>query len=295
MKRLSIDFFKVFYVFVAVSVLAIGYTLFTAVTEGFKTSTDFSGGVELAFSFEKEVAMDELKSSFKEKGVVCNIQKSLNKKNRYFLSRTISDGEDAVVVDKQLRSVIDSAFPDAGVNYEKTRLISGVVSKENKSAAVKVLIWALIGIILYITLRFKFHYALAAIIALTHDIIIMLGAILLADKEISILTITALLTIVGYSVNDTIILFDRMRENIKLNITGADNVRELLNTSISQVISRTLITSLTTLIVVVALFNFSTGSLHDFAFALIVGLISGTYSSIYIAGGYMFLFKKTKV
>ena len=146
--------------------------------------------------------------------------------------------------------------------------------------------------ILYLTIRFKFCYAIAAIIALVHDVLIMLGAISLFSIEFDVLTISAILTILGYSVNDTIILFDRVRENIKAKI--ASDLKSVFNISINQIIGRTLITSLTTFIVVLSLNLFSTGSLKNFSFALMIGIISGTYSSIYIAASSVLLWNKFK-
>ncbi|MFW6209069.1 MAG: protein translocase subunit SecF, partial [Spirochaetota bacterium] len=140
---------------------------------------------------------------------------------------------------------------------------------------------ALVLILIYIWFRFQFGYAISAIVALTHDVLVMLGFIGATQMEVSTTTIAAVLTIIGYSLNDTIVIFDRIRENEGL-LQGRD-IEDIINTSISQSLSRTLITSLTTLLAVVALYLFGTGAIKDFALNLIVGIIVGTYSSIFVA------------
>ncbi|MCF8142359.1 MAG: protein translocase subunit SecF [Deltaproteobacteria bacterium] len=153
-----------------------------------------------------------------------------------------------------------------------------------------IVIALLVTLILCWLLNLK--YALGAIIALIHDVAITLGAFALTDREFSLTTIAALLTIVGYSLNDTIIIFDRIRENLRR--TRRQNLAKLINDSVNQTLSRTLITSGTTLIVVVALFIFGGNVIHDFAFALMVGFVVGTYSTIYVASPILLLFEKKK-
>ena len=143
------------------------------------------------------------------------------------------------------------------------------------------LFYALLGICVYISFRFEFRFAIAAIIALFHDVLVSIGAIALTGREISIPVVAALLTIVGYSINDTIVVFDRIRE--RRHIMKKADLNTVINTSINQTLSRTFLTSLTTLLVVVALYILGGEVINDFAFVLLVGVIAGTYSSIFIA------------
>jgi preprotein translocase SecF subunit len=143
------------------------------------------------------------------------------------------------------------------------------------------LLFALLGICIYISLRFEFRFAIAAIAALFHDVLIAAGALSLTGREFSVPVIAALLTVVGYSVNDTIVVFDRIRENLRL--MRKSKYEEIINVSINQTLSRTLLTSLTTLLVVSALFFLGGAVINDFAFVLLVGLIVGTYSSVFVA------------
>ena len=160
-------------------------------------------------------------------------------------------------------------------------VVSPKIGSELSGKAVMAIISALGLIMLYISVRFEFKFALGAIAALTHDVLITLGMFSLLSYEISLPIIAAFLTIVGYSLNDTIVIFDRIRENLKSSRNQAYTA--VVNTSINESLSRTVITSLTTFVVVFILWVFGGEVIHNFAFAMIVGVIVGTYSSIYIA------------
>lgn len=168
-------------------------------------------------------------------------------------------------------------------NYIKLKedTFSPSISAEQTEKALLAIVMALVSILVYVSIRFKVDYALGAIVALVHDVLITLGMFALFKQEFSLPVVAAFLTIVGYSLNDTIVVFDRIRENVK--IIKAKPLDEIINRSINQTISRTLLTSLTTLFVVVVLFFFGGVALKSFSFPLLVGIIVGTYSSIYIA------------
>jgi preprotein translocase subunit SecF len=151
------------------------------------------------------------------------------------------------------------------------------------------IIYAIIGIVIYISWRFEFQYAVAAIIALIHDVLVTMGVFSLADKEFTLVIVAAFLTIIGYSLNDTIVVFDRIRENMRRK--GKTSLKDIINTSINQTLSRTILTSGTTLLVVVALFFLGGEIIHDFSFALMIGVLVGTYSSIFIASVFLVYWK----
>ena len=142
-------------------------------------------------------------------------------------------------------------------------------------------IYALLGILIYITFRFEFRFAVGAVVALIHDVLITVSVFSITNKEFNLTVIAALLTIVGYSLNDTIIVYDRIRENIRKR--RKEELLKIINISINEVLSRTILTSTTTLFVVLSIFFLGGDVIHDFAFALLIGIIVGTYSSIYIA------------
>ncbi|MDH5764354.1 MAG: protein translocase subunit SecF, partial [Nitrospinota bacterium] len=167
----------------------------------------------------------------------------------------------------------------------RVEMVGPKVGKDLRMKALLSIVYAIIGIVLYISWRFEFQYAIAAIIALIHDVLVTMGAFSLLDKEFTLVIVAAFLTIIGYSLNDTIVIFDRIRENARRR--GKESLKDIINTSINQTLSRTLLTSGTTLLVVVALFFLGGEIIHDFSFALLVGVVIGTYSSIFIASVFL--------
>lgn len=163
------------------------------------------------------------------------------------------------------------------------------VGKELRKKASLAIVWSLLAMLVYIAVRFKFQYGLSAVLTLTHDVLITLSFILFFNREISLEVIAALLTIVGYSINDTIVIFDRVRDNLKL--MKKTDFEQILNTSINQTLSRTILTSLTVFFVVLILFLFGGRAINDFAFTLFVGVIEGSYSTIYQSCPYVLLWE----
>ena len=180
------------------------------------------------------------------------------------------------------RSVLDKLKKDfGGLTILKIDKVGPVVGQELRAQAVIALLLALAGILIYMAFRFKFRFGVAAVLSLVHDSILMLGVYSLTGKEVSVAFIAAILTVVGYSLNDTIVVLDRVRENWPA--LRSKGVLELVDNSINQTLSRTINTSLTTLLPIVAMFIFGGEVISNFAFAFLVGLVVGTYSSIYVA------------
>lgn len=164
------------------------------------------------------------------------------------------------------------------------------VGHDLRRKATQATIWALIGMLIYVGIRFKFSYGVVAIITLAHDVLITAGLFSLTTREINLPVIAGVLTIVGYSLNDTIVIFDRIRDNLK--ILRKNNFEDIINQSINQTLSRTMITSGTTFLTVFALFLFGGEPINDFAFTMMIGIIIGTYSSIYQSSSLLFLWNK---
>ncbi len=193
---------------------------------------------------------------------------------------------------EDVKNFIENNFYAGNYIILKVDTFSPSISTEQTEKAVTAIIMALIAILIYVAIRFKFDYAIGAILALVHDVIITLGFFSIFKQEFTLPVVAAFLTIVGYSLNDTIVVFDRIRENIKL--MKNKKLFDIINISINQTISRTLLTSLTTLFVVVVLFLFGGVALRGFSFPLLVGIVVGTYSSIFIASP-LFYFIEQKV
>lgn len=235
---------------------------------------DFAGGSLQEFRFTKPVSTNQVREALKEIELGnSSIQQYKDKRN--ILIRTYADTSDKII------EKFNSSFSDNSFQILRVEKVGPSVGKDLTARAIRALLFALIGICIYISLRFEFRFAIAAIVALFHDVIISAGALSLAGREFSLPVIAALLTVVGYSINDTIVVFDRIREDSRL--MRKSGYQEIVNLSINQTLSRTLLTSLTTLLVVVALFIFGGAVINDFAFVLLVGVIIGTYSSIFVA------------
>lgn len=240
-------------------------------------SIDFTGGMLQQVRFTDDYDLDKLRSSLAEKGLAdAQIQTFGKNDSKEVIFRTAGDSEGQV--EDALTDLVGKE------NFEILRVenVGPAVGKELRAKALKAIICALIAIMLYVGWRFKSaNYGFAAIVALFHDVCIAVGMLALTGREISLPIIAALLTIVGYSLNDTIVIFDRIREDAKL--MRKKKFPEVVNTSINQTVSRTVMTSLTTLIVVIFLFIFGGQVINDFAFTLLIGVIVGTYSSVYVA------------
>jgi len=246
---------------------------------------DFTGGSALTYTFTEEVAVEDLRASLTEAGITgvhIQYQDELEAGGQSYLQ--VKAGGDAVDGKRPadvIKEVLAVGYPEAGFTLAAEDEVGGQVGSELKSRAVKSIILALLGIIVYLWIRFELGFAFGAIVALAHDVLFTVGVYVLFGRQISLPIVAALLTIVGYSVNDTIVVFDRIREDLRL--VRNKSFKEICNLSINQTLSRTLLTSLTTLLTVVMLLVFGGGAINDFALALCIGVLVGTYSSIFVA------------
>lgn len=201
-----------------------------------------------------------------------------------------SDSEFSKTLQETIYSTFVSEFGSSNVAVLKTDFVGSQFSKSLASKAVILLLGTLVLILIYSTIRFKWDFAIGAVIAIIHDALIMFAFITWTQMEFTSITLAAILTIIGYSINDTVVVLDRVRENIKT--IKVKKFKDILDISQTELLSRTLITTATTLLAVISLFIFTTGSMKDFALALIVGMISGVYSTIFIAGAFIALFRR---
>jgi len=189
--------------------------------------------------------------------------------------------DDIANVSSGIKNALDSQFPSNTITVERIDFVGPKIGSELVSSTIISIGLALIFLMIYISWRFEFKFALGAVVALVHDVVIVVGVFSILNKEITLAIVAALLTIVGYSLNDTIVVSDRIRENLKL--LKRENFRYIINTSLNQTLSRTVITSVTTLLVVIILFIWGGEVIRDLALALIIGITVGTYSSIFVA------------
>ena len=247
---------------------------------GLRMGIDFTGGMEFTILFTEAVDTAEIRSALGSISVsdadltTSVIQDAEGNKKIITMQLDDSDTADDIV------TMLQRDFPvqDQGISR---RLIGQQVSRELAEKGWQAILLALVAILVYISWRFRLRYAIGAVAAILHDVIIALGLFAIFQVEVNLATIAAFLTIVGYSLNDTIVIYDRIRENLKLE--RRKSVFEVINHSVNQSLSRTLNTSLTTFIPVIILFLFGGSVLRGFSMALLIGVIVGTYSSMYIA------------
>ncbi len=281
--KMNVDFIGKRRLFMMISAIAIllGVVLLF-VRGGLNYGIDFAGGTMVQVRFANAVEPDEVRQALTSIGMGdASIQQFEGEEAHEFLIRVEKSKSDLVGLSDEIRVVLDKEFGSENVDIRRVEMVGPKVGKDLRRQGMLAILYAMIGILIYITLRFEFRFALGAIAALAHDVMITVGVFALLNKEFSLPIVAALLAIVGYSLNDTIVVYDRIRENMK----GAGKLAfvDTVNRSINQTISRTILTSLTTMLVLISLFFLGGGVIHDFAFAMIIGVMVGTYSSIFIA------------
>ncbi len=279
----NIDFQRVRRPALMLSVVAILIGILSIVLHGGPNySIDFLGGTVIQLQFEKPVSDGEIRSilsSIDLGGSEVKQIAELGSEPEILIRIKKSAIDEATVED--LKSAVSSYLPDNPFVVRSIDAVGPKIGAELRTQAILATLVALGGILIYISFRFEFIFALASVLALFHDVVITLGIFSLLNKEISLAIVASFLTIVGYSLNDTIVVFDRIRENLKR--LRSKQLPEIINTSINQTLSRTIITGVTTLFAVLVLFIFGGSVIRDFALAIIIGVLIGTYSSIYVA------------
>jgi len=271
---LHLPFMKYRKIWFAISIVCILASAALLLTKGLNLSVDFTGGLVLQVKFDSAVDVADIRKSLSNIGQGQAIIQSYDKND--VLIRFQAQDESV------RRTVLETLRKDfGGLTVLKIDKVGPVVGKELRMQAVISLVLALLGILLYMAFRFKFRFGVAAVLSLLHDAIIMLGVYSLTGKEVSVSFIAAVLTVVGYSLNDSIVVLDRVRENWRL--LGKSGIIQLVDDSVNQTLARTVNTSLTTLLPVIAMCVFGGEVISNFAFAFLVGIVVGTYSSIYIA------------
>jgi preprotein translocase subunit SecF len=252
---------------------------------------DFSGGTLVQVRFSKPVDVAEIRNALNDGGLEGGLIQRFGAEGRgEYLIRLESSSSDLAGLSSLINKALSKKFAEKDFEVRRTEMVGPKVGKDLRSKGIKAIIFALAGILIYISWRFEFRFAVGAVVALAHDVMITVGALSLTDKEFSLPVLAALLTIVGYSLNDTIVVYDRIRENMRRMSREAYD--KVVNISINETLSRTILTSGTTLIVIVILFLMGGGVIHDFSFALLVGIIVGTYSSIFVASPLVVLWEK---
>ena len=237
---------------------------------------DFVGGTTVQLSFKERVPIDKARAALEKNGFQSATIQELGEGNKILIRLRESEG-----TSDKVPTMFKQEFTNNPFEIDSIMEIGPVIGKALQRDALVAITVSIIAIIFYIALRFEVKFGVAAAIATMHDILAVLGIFYVLNKEINLLIVTALLTLAGYSLTDTVVVFDRIRENLKRN--KRDPLPKLVNNSINEVLSRTIITSLTVVLVLVPLVLFGGDVLRDFSIALLMGVVVGTYSSVFVA------------
>jgi len=246
---------------------------------------DFAGGTSIQVRFDDPVELGEVRRVLTAGGVAESELQQFIGGRRLFI-RVKSFGESVAGTAARIEAVLREAFPRNSFVVESSNEVGPVVGQELQQAALWAILISLVGIVTYIAWRFEFRFGVAATVATFHDVLAVLGVFFLLDKEITLLIVTALLTLAGYSLTDTVVVFDRIRENLRARRRGT--LAEIINVSINEVLSRSIMTSVTVMLAVLALLLFGGEVLRDFSLALAIGIIVGSYSSIFVASALVY-------
>jgi preprotein translocase subunit SecF len=248
---------------------------------GLRYGVDFAGGLLIQIKFSKPVSISEVRNALEMTGSKEAMVQAFGGENE-FLIRVEKSSADLDAMSKSIQTSLQQQFKDKTLEIRRAEVVGPKVGKDLKTKALWAVGLSFLGILIYVAFRFhQFAYGLGGIVALFHDVIVVYGAISIANVEYSLNILAVVLTIIGFSINDTIVIFDRVRENIKK--IRKENLEKVMNVSINETLGRTILTSGTVMMVVLILFFFGGEVIHDFTFALIVGLVTGTYSTVYIA------------
>ncbi len=284
----NINFIGIRKTAITISVVLIVIGLVSVAIRGFNYGIDFSGGTMVQLLFKEDVHIDKVR-----KGLT-NINMGDSTIQHYGGSKEVivrakATPETLEDIGNKIKGALSSEFPNDGFEIRRVEMVGPKVGKDLRQKALLSLFYAMLFMLVYIWWRFEFAFGLGGMIALMHDVLITVGVISITNTEFDLTIIAALLTIVGYSINDTIVVYDRIRENLK-NMRR-ESYATIINRSINETLSRTILTSFTVFLVAIILFLFGGEVIHGFSLAMVVGVIAGTYSSIYIASPIVLLWE----
>lgn len=281
-NKKEVDYVGMFKVAGLFSLALVIGTIVLYFTKGVNYGVDFRGGVEIQTRFNKSVSLADLRKTLDEKNVPMSQLQSIGEENQNeFLLKLDADKGDLNAISNNVSRALTEQYGAGSFEILKNDIVGPKAGAQLRISAFKAIAWAILAIMIYLALRFDYKFAPGAIAALLHDVIIIIGAFILTQKEFSLQIVAALLAIIGYSVNDTVVIYDRVRE-----IEAAHpelGSFQIMNRALNETMSRTIITSLTVLGVSLVMLFMGGSVIHDFFFAMTIGVILGVYSTIFIA------------
>jgi len=276
--NIKISFFKFYKVFLFTSLITVVISFFLLISKGLNLGIDFKGGTVIEIQVSKNTSSEKIRSYFLDLKLGDVKVKKFGDDNVYLAILESKNSNSDYT--NNLKINLEQKLDDK-INFRRIEIVGPKVSDELTKSGLYAIIISLSLMLIYIWFRFEWQFSIGAILALLHDVILTLGIFSLISLEFNLSIIAAILTIVGYSINDTVVIFDRIRENLKKDENS--NLNDILNNSINETLPRTLQTSITTLLALIAIYIFGGEILRGFSFALIWGVLIGTYSSIFIA------------
>lgn len=263
------------------SAVVVVLALLLIMTRGLNFGIDFTGGTIVEVGYEEPAHLEEIRTALADAGFERAVAQYFGSSTEVLIRIAPREGEDRSAIGESVIETLKAAS-DGKLDMRRVEFVGPQVGDELREDGGLAVLYALFGILIYVAFRFEYRFSIGSIAALVHDVIITVGFFALTQIEFDLTVLAAVLAVIGYSLNDTIVVFDRIRENF-LEMRRGDSV-DVFNESINQTLSRTIMTSLSTLIVLIALAVLGGEIIHAFAVALIVGVVVGTYSSIYVAG-----------
>jgi preprotein translocase subunit SecF len=255
----------------------IAITLFWFFAKGPRYSVDFTGGTLLQIRTSQPVAADKLRAALETAGIDAELQQLTGESENEFMIRFRTEGDPV----KLVQGAVDQHLPGVTMELRRNETVGPKVGKDLRQKALMAILTSLGAILLYVGIRYEFKFALGGVAALFHDVLVTLGCLMFTGREVSLTVVAALLTIAGYSINDTIVVFDRIRERSKA--LRKEKHSRVMDIAVNETLSRTVITAFTVFLASLALFVWGGDVLRDFSFAMLVGVVFGTYSSVYVA------------
>lgn len=262
------------------SLLLILASIGSLITQGLNFGIDFTGGTMIELSYEEDVKLENIRTKLEQNGYGDAIVQNFGSIHDVLIRLPVHASENMAELSNRIVAALQ-ADHDSAIDVRRVEFVGPQVGEELTEQGGLAMLYALFGILIYVSFRFEYRFAIGSVVALVHDVILTLGFFSVSQLEFDLTVLAAILAIIGYSLNDTIVVFDRIRETFLKVRKGTSE--EIVNRALNDTLSRTLMTSLTTLLVVTSLFVFGGEVIHAFSIALLLGILIGTYSSIYIA------------
>jgi preprotein translocase subunit SecF len=288
----TFDFVALFKYTASISLLLVIVSIY-GIFNNLEYGVDFRGGAEIQVKFQEDISLDQLRGALGDAGYPTALVQNLGEAQEHeFLVKLQGDEENLNQIAEQVGQALNSTFSTSGVELRKVDIVGPKAGAALRISGFQAMLWALIAIMVYIGLRFDFKYSPGAIVALFHDVTIVIGIFSFTHYEFTLQTVAAMLAVIGYSVNDTVVIYDRVREHENMN--PALPISTHINRAVNETLSRTILTSGTTLFISVTMYLYGGVAIRDFFLAISLGVIIGTYSTIFVASPITLFFDRMK-